>query len=142
MNQRSIWLDALRDVLEVIPLPRLYHVLPDLSSSELRDTAAMISQLDNLWGRDTIHPAHIESDRPRPGIIAVEIMPGGDWVLKLFRDGSLHLHHRQDMAEHSVTVSLPSRPTWCFEGSAYMRRSFSSCGENWVAVKDHYVTPE
>jgi hypothetical protein len=142
MSERSVWLDALRDVLEVIPLPRLRHVLPCLSSSELRTKAAMISRLDDLWSRGASHPAHIESYRPSSGIIAIEIMPGGDWVLNLFQDGSLHLHHRRNMAEHSVSVPLPTRSGWRFEGSAYMRRSFSSCGQHWVAVKDYYVTSE
>jgi len=142
MSERSVWLYVLRDILEVIPLPRLRHALPSMLSSELRGKAAMITRLDALWGRDTIHPANIESYRLDLGVMAIEVIPGGDWVLKLFEDGSLHLHHRRDFAGPLATASRPNRPNWDFEGSAYMRRSFSSCGENWVVVKDHYVTPE
>lgn len=142
LDERSVWLAAVRDIAGVIPLPSLSHALPVMSSSELRRKAISMTQLDELWNHDKLVPANVECYRLGSDVVGVDMVPGGEGVLKLFEDGALHLYRRSNLVDPLIIVARPHRPSWNFSGTAYMRRSFLPSGGNWVAIMDHYTSIE
>jgi hypothetical protein len=143
MEERSIWDAAFRDILEVIPLRGIRCALPDMTSTELRRKADRIALVDNLWSRDTIHPVKIERHSLSYDICRVEVLPGGEFILTLCKDGELQLRNTRDFIEPLMTVTRPNRSS-CqyYPESTDMRRSVSERGENWAVVLDYYSTSE
>lgn len=144
LEDRSIWRAVVHDITQVIPLPRLsVRSLLSMSSSELRHKATRSTRINDLWDQNTITPSKIEYYAVADDILGVEVIPGGDWLLKLCRDGTLHLHPRDDLVNPVATIARPSRDEWVYAHSAYMRRSyFPNNGGDWVAVVDHYTSVE
>lgn len=131
--------------MQVIPLPRLpVRSLLPMSSRELRFKAARVIRINDLWNQSTpIIPSKIQTHLVTDEVIGVEVLPGGECVLKLFGDGTLHLHRRDDLVMPVTVITRPPRDDWTFSRSAYMRRSyFPNNGGDWVAVVDHYSNYE
>jgi len=134
---------VLLDILEVIPIPRLVHALPGMPASELKRRAELMVRLEGLWNREVIIPKRVSCHKIDLEVDRIEILPGGDWVLKLLNDGTLYLHHRQDMERPSVTVHRLTRKSCTYlPESTDMRRSFFTCGDTWVVVLEQYATSE
>lgn len=142
MHERSVWLNALSDLLEVVPLPRLNYELATMSSSALRMKAVTLSQFEKTWALESIRPTKIEAYRLSADISGVEILPGGNWIVKLSTEGTLEINHMAKIQDPGYSWPRESQPNWRFIGTLYMRRAFSPCGKHWVVVMDRYIKEE
>ena len=105
MRDRSIWLLALRDILEVRPIPRLSFSLDEMDLDEIMTATLRLTTLDRkLRGVDPITTFKIARYFDADGLIPVPL-PGGrhfltlqnsernlvvhDWDADTLRDGRL-----------------------------------------------------
>jgi hypothetical protein len=143
IGDRSVWMAVLRDIMEVMPLRRVLHALPNMSASELKQKAVHMTRLDSRWNREIVHPVKIDSHPLGSGVCKVHVWPGGDFILTLHSDGTLQLYRNQDLAVPLVTVPRPDCASRkYFPNRTNMRRTYNTHGEYWVVVVDYYKTPE
>jgi len=142
VEERSVWSAAVRDIVGVVPLRRVRHELPSMTSEQLKRKAMQIARLDNLWSHESIHPVKVERHPLDAGVRRAEVVLGGDFILTLFKDGTLQLHRARDMSQLLMTVHRPNPPSrHYFPDFTDMRRSSSSSnGENWGVIVDYYAT--
>ena len=83
MRDRSIWLLALRDILEVRPIPRLSFSLDEMDLDEIMTATLRLTTLDRkLRGVDQITTFKIARSFDADGLIPVPL-PGGRHFLTL-----------------------------------------------------------
>lgn len=142
VEERSVWSAAVRDIMGVVPLRRVRHELPSMTGEQLKHKAMQIARLDNLWSRESIRPVKVERHLLDSGVRRAEVVLGGDFILTLFKDGTLQLHRARDMSQLLMTVYRINPPSrHYFSDFTDMRRSSSSSnGENWGVIVDYYAT--
>ena len=98
-EEPSIWSLALRDILLVMPSRRTRHLLPVMSSSQLRRKAVLAVQHENFWNAGVIRLVEAPRHYPLVALVLqVQIIPGGDLILILCSDGNMHLHRWRDVS--------------------------------------------
>lgn len=116
MGEWVVWSLALADILEVVHLPFLQHTMHMMSSIELRQKAILVARVDCLLDRDVIEPANVQSYPTGADVTQASIAPGGEGIMLMYDDGTLHVHKTRNLA-HSEPLVVP-RPN-CMAGSIH-----------------------
>jgi hypothetical protein len=142
MEDSAIWRLALYDIVEVVPLRIVRDIIPTMSLRDIRRTVIRAVRMDFLLDNQSIQPARVRSVTLGADVVGLEIGHGGQWILIMHEDGSIHLHHIRNMDK---SVLLASRPeydklrTW---DPAQMCILLSSWRGTLLAVAyEHYSTP-
>jgi hypothetical protein len=103
----------------------------------------LITRLDSLWNLEAVHPMKIASHSLSSDVWRVLIWPGGDFILKLLKDGTLQLYQNHNMTDPLVMVTRPDRIS-CNYYPSYtdVRLACNTRGETWAVVVDYYITSE
>ena len=136
MKEHAVWSLALQDIVQIIPLRVVRDTIPSMSLQDIRRTALRATRIDALFESGTVHPKNIQSIPLTYHVASVEIAPGGQWVLIMGEDGSVHLHPTRDVTRSVLTVKRPehsssSHRTWEQGQSSVM---LSSWHGNYLAV--------
>jgi hypothetical protein len=140
MGERVVWSLALADILEVAHLPFLQHTMHMMSSMELRQQAILVARVDCLFDRDVIEPANVQSYPAGADVTQAAIAPGGEGIMLMYDDGTLHVHKTRNL--HSEPLVVVPRPN-CMAGSIhdpFPALVLSSSGKHHLALAcDHYT---
>lgn len=81
-----------------------------MTSEEIRQAVIRATQLDTLFEKeDLITPVKIQRFELSQDIVAVEIVPGKQFILFMHLDGSIRLHHMQDFTNSIAYFPPPER---------------------------------
>jgi hypothetical protein len=86
-QNKSVWFNALRDILVVRPLPRLQYALPSMTRAELMEACVRAYRLERVFGHST-HDVAVRRQIPLIEWIyprSAWIVPGGKYYI-LFED--------------------------------------------------------
>lgn len=156
MIERSIWHDALQDILRIIPVPRIQRSLLTMTAAECKYEAVRLVRKDATWRRGDVDP----TDMRRFNYISIDVrrvlfVPGGDWVVTLLSDGTLRLHRWPDLggpAVYSTERSDADKPHFDYQVDVELSVSalnsiralvweyyFDSCVLNIISGKIWYL---
>lgn len=138
-GEHSVWVAALRDILEVIPLSQVRCVLHRMSTDELMQKSILLYRLDHIWSRETVYPVSTTRHQLDVETSRVEVLPGGNIILTLTKKGAIQLHRTQDKLE-LVDEVLP--PVLSYTAESELRRASTSNGEHWIVMVDYYISDE
>lgn len=143
MDQRSIWLAALRDLIDVIMLPRVHHALYTMSTRQLRIHATRMVKIENIWNPAAPLPLTLTRHAAQLDIRRVEILFGGTHIVTLSNGGILQLYPFQKPTNACATVArLHDSSRFYLNHHLDMRRAFSTGGTHWIMVVDCYYGVE
>ena len=136
MDERSVWSNALRDIMEIIPLPRLLHALPETSTREIRKQAILMARRDALWGHQPgpIQPAKVQQYQFNYHLSSVAILSGGAHLVLMRSDGTLYLHRTGDLSGPPIVTTTRSHNA---DGIPELLISHLSCGNSLVVTYLH-----
>lgn len=142
MEQRSIWNLAVRDIMCVVPLD-IRNFLDTMSANDLRKAALRAAKIDSVLENDVIHPKSVERlSIPRVDVVGMEMVSGGQWILILRADGSVHLHAMQDLEKSVVSAHRPEYTSPRKWHELHMSIQLSGLDGNHLAVVyEHYTVP-
>jgi hypothetical protein len=81
MSGESVWQDALRDILEVRPIPRLQYALKSMSSLELRNACVRLAAQETYYKSSGDRPLQILSEFEPSYFSRPHAVPGGDYFI-------------------------------------------------------------
>lgn len=145
MGERAVWSPVLHDIVEVIPLRIVRHIIPMMSTRDIRRTAIQATRIDCLFDKCTMKPARVQRIDLDADVVSLEIGHGGQWILTMRDDGSLHLHRiRNTTLEESMLVaSRPVHDAPRYWNHEQMYVILSSWRQAFIAVThEHYATLE
>jgi hypothetical protein len=143
MGERVIWNLALSDILEVINLPLLWHTMHLMSSLELRQKATLVARVDCLFDHPIVKPANVQLYHTANDVTQAAIAPGGDGIMLMQDDGTLHVHKMRNLAQsRPLVVQRPDSIAGRIH-EPFPTLLLSSSGKHYVAVAcDHYTNTE
>lgn len=107
MEERTIWSLAFRDIVGVVPLRILRDVIPLMTLQDIKKTSICALQIDRLFQDDIIRPAKITWVPLRSNAAAMDVFPGGQLILVMHDDGSLHLYPVRDLEASLASIKRP-----------------------------------
>lgn len=136
-NEKSVWLSALHDILDVIPSPHILHLLLRMSTSQLKQRVARMVQMEEARRTRTftaveghIHYIH----RDGIDVVDVKVLPGGQWIVAVFENGEVHLRAWDGVA--NISGPLAEAPLSIYRHYHFdMCLAFTTSGIHWVAVR-------
>lgn len=123
MQERSVWIHVLDDILGVIPSPILRHAMPGMSSQELTRRSKSIVRHTDLFKQERIdiRPSNCRSGT-LPGaaqVLRAQLVPGGNHIIAMLEDATLRLLSANDFevlarseSSESETKSLQRTLGW------------------------------
>jgi hypothetical protein len=79
-----------------------------MSTKELRKAATRMAHLDAKFEKDIVAPTSIQGLTLKSGMALAEVFPGGDWIITLHEDSTLHLNRTMEFdGPPVVTVKRP-----------------------------------
>lgn len=114
MNDRSLWLLALSDIVAVIPLRGIRETMSCMSLLEIKPIAVCATSMDEIFADEDIIPAKTTRLPSGKGLIdTIELGLGGQWVLALDEDGALTFYRTLDLDTPLLTVRRPECKAAC-----------------------------
>lgn len=107
MQDRSVWRLALEDILEVKPFRQMRSAIPRMSPRELKRAVLRAIQVENVLDKDVIYPLNMTPYKCSPSIDTIKVLPGGQLILIMEINGTLHLHHTGDLTSPIESVTRP-----------------------------------
>lgn len=141
MDDPSIWIAALSDILDVMPQHRTIRNLSTMSPSELRRKAVQISKLDKLW-RGRIVPPIPVTRHPLPiDALRINILPGGNMMLILTGLGDLQLYQLEESSLKLIHAIPRGGGEHTYSAaSGQLLRPASPPGPIWVVAVGSLIT--
>lgn len=131
MSERAVWSEALRDLLSIIPIPRLSQDIHSMTASELKFEAVQLAHADSAWPEGEVSRDKVTRFPCKDmDVRRVLLLPGGEWILLFSVVGELRLYRWSDLGGPCVCYveghTKASHPD--FEYNADIHLSSSSTG--------------
>lgn len=124
ISERSVWHSVCVDLLSVVEGYDSRQALPSMSAEDLRRKAIRMNRLDRKWFRDALIPRNIQREYYQDTVFRVQFLPGGEWIIVMFTDGTIHLYDTMNMTKpiaaaqdssgndsnHEIAISSTSHP--------------------------------
>lgn len=91
LSERSVWHSVCVDLLAVVEGSDFRQALPSMSAEDLRGKAIRMNQLDRKWYRSALVPRNIHRQYCEDTAFRVQFLPGGEWIVVMFTDGTIAL---------------------------------------------------
>jgi hypothetical protein len=115
-----------------------------MSSRELRNAAVHATCIDRRFDNDVVRPVQVNRFSCSTNVATQGIVPGGQWILLMFEDGSINLYELSGSASPLLTLARPDDGlprTLHIERMSILFSSAPLGGELLVLVSESYVKP-
>lgn len=140
MNDRSLWILALRDILTVMPLKGIRETMSSMSLREIRATTVRATRVNEVFAHEEIEPVIVKRSLFGKGSTTlVELGPRGQWMLTFDNNGTLSFYRTLDHHTPLLVMHRPKCRTayyWDFDRKYVLIRIVR--GEHVVVVSEIY----
>jgi len=143
MDERSVWILALGDILDVIQSATTLHSMESMSSSQLRKKALRMAAVDSIFDSndsDFIEPTKVQTYTLAHSMMKVAVASGGEWIMIVHEGDMMHLHRMEGADQRPLVTVKPSGDSPHRTGMlGYASLSLSSSGrQNLALVSNTY----
>lgn len=123
--------------MDVMPYHVVRRTLSLMPTLELRRRAIRALRINNILHQDICLPAKVHIEEKHLTAAKAVLAPGGDWMMILYEDGSIHLHRSRNLSETpQLVINRPDSSPSHHWNSTDMNNNIiiSSAGENYLML--------